>query len=68
MKKMEKLKEDNYDVDNSIIKICEKENNGLKEKVSYILLKSTTTANNSIKVKPFLFNFFIILFLLIFTI
>ena len=33
----------NYDVDNSIIKICEKENNGLKEKVSYILLKSTTT-------------------------
>lgn len=33
----------NYDLDNSIIKICEEENNGLKEKVSYILLKSTTT-------------------------
>ena len=30
----------NYDVDNSIIKICEKENNGLKEKVTYIFLKS----------------------------
>ena len=33
----------NYDLDNSIIKICEEENNGLKEKVSYILIKSTTT-------------------------
>ena len=30
----------NYDLDNSIIKICEKENNGLKEKVTYIFLKS----------------------------
>ena len=26
-----------------IIKICEEENNGIKEKVSYILIKSTTT-------------------------
>lgn len=33
----------NYDLDNSIVKICEETNNGLKEKVSYILLKSTTT-------------------------
>lgn len=33
----------NYDLDNSIIKICEEENNGLKEKVNYILIKSTTT-------------------------
>lgn len=32
--------DNNYDVDNSIIKICEKENNGLKEKVTYIFLKS----------------------------
>ena len=32
----------NYDLDNSIIKICEEENNGIKEKVTYIFLKSTT--------------------------